>query len=57
MKKKEPEVKEVKEEVYKPMAVKEPEPLERLEAVELRVKVLEDQVNKHNRQHFGRDAL
>lgn len=56
MKKKEPEVKEV-EEVYKPMAVKEPEPLERLEAIELRVKVLEDQVNKHNRQHFGRDAL
>lgn len=37
--KKKPEVQQG--EVYQPMAVQEPSPLERLEALELRVKVLE----------------
>jgi len=40
--------------VYQPMAVPEPTPLERLEAVEIRIKVLEDRVSQHNRYHFGK---
>ena len=45
------------EEPYHPLAVPEPTPLERLEAVELQMKVMKNWINKHNRMHYGRDAL
>lgn len=51
---------EVKEE-YRPMGVPEPSPAEQIEALILRVQVLEGQykdleglVTQHNRYHFGK---
>jgi hypothetical protein len=41
------------EEPYKPMAVPEPDPLERLAALELRMAAMEKVVSQHNRYHFG----
>jgi len=41
------------EEVYKPMAVPEPDPLERIAALELRMAQMEKAVSQHNRYHFG----
>jgi hypothetical protein len=38
---------------YRPMAAKEPDPIDKLEAVELRLTVLEKIVEKHQRYHFG----
>jgi hypothetical protein len=55
-KKKQPEP-EPQEEVYKPMAVTEPSPLERLEAVEMQTKAMKDWINRHSRSHTGRDAI
>ena len=56
----EPESKEpmpTVDEVYRPMAVAEPTPLERLDAMETQVKVMKNWINRHNRQHYGRDAV
>jgi hypothetical protein len=39
--------------VYKPMAVPEPDPIERLAALELRMTAMEKAVSAHNRYHFG----
>jgi len=41
------------EEPYKPMAVPEPDPIERLAALELRMAAMEKAVSQHNRYHFG----
>jgi hypothetical protein len=53
----EPDQIEPYEEPYKPMAAPEPTPMERLEALEIQMKVMKDWINKHNRQHYGRDAV
>jgi hypothetical protein len=55
---------EPQEEVYRPMGVPEPVAIDRLEALEARVAVLEnlpdkirvidDKVTQHNRYHFGK---
>ena len=51
---KEPKPEEPQDEiVYKPMAVPEPDPLERLAALELRMAQMEKTVSQHNRYHFG----
>ena len=51
---KEPKPEEPQDEiVYKPMAVPEPDPLERLAALELRMAAMEKVVSQHNRYHFG----
>jgi len=51
---KEPKPEEPQDEiVYKPMAVPEPDPLERLAALELRMAIMEKAVSQHNRYHFG----
>lgn len=42
------------EEVKRPMAVKEPSLEEIVKALQLRVTMLEEQVQKHERYHFGR---
>lgn len=55
-KKKEPEKTVPQGEVYRPMAVQEPTPLERLEAVEIKIKVLEDRISQHNKYHFGKST-
>ena len=53
-KKEDPKPEEPQEEiVYKPMAVKEPDPLERLAALELRMAAMEKVISQHNRYHFG----
>lgn len=60
--KKQPQPKqEPQEEPYTPMGVMEPSPVEQLEALTIRVRVLETQyreleglVSQHNRYHFGR---
>ena len=41
------------EEPYKPMAMPEPDPLERLTILEIKVKDLEKRVSQHNKYHFG----
>jgi hypothetical protein len=41
------------DEPYKPMAVPEPDPIERLAALELRMAQMEKAVSQHNRYHFG----
>ena len=43
----------VEEEVYKPLAVPEPDPIERLAALELRMAAMEKAVSQHHRYHFG----
>ena len=56
----EPESKEpmpTVDEVYRPMAVAEPTTEDRLEALTVEMKVIKDWINRHNRSHFGRDAL
>jgi hypothetical protein len=45
------------EEPYRPMAVPEPTPLERLEALTIEMKVMKDWINRHSRSHTGRDAI
>jgi len=53
-KKEDPKPEEPQEEiVYKPMAVPEPDPIERLAALELRMAAMEKAVSQHNRYHFG----
>jgi hypothetical protein len=42
------------EDVKRPMAVKEPTDSEMIKALQLRVSVLEAEVERHNRYHFGR---
>lgn len=46
-----------REEPYHPMAVPEPTTEDRLEAMTIEMKVMKDWINRHNRQHYGRDAL
>jgi len=48
-----PEAPVEEEEVYKPLAVPEPDPIERLAALELRMAIMEKAVSQHNRYHFG----
>ena len=48
---------EMKPEPYHPMAVPEPTTEDRLEALTVEMKVIKDWINRHNRSHFGRDAL
>ena len=43
-----------KEEPYRPMAVKEPNYSDRIEALEIRMAALEQVVEKHQRHHFGK---
>jgi len=42
------------EDIKRPMAVKEPSTEETIKALQLRLTVLEEQVAKHERYHFGR---
>ena len=41
------------DEPYKPMAVPEPDPIERLAALELRMAQMEKAVTRHNQYHFS----
>lgn len=42
------------DEPKRPMAVKEPSTDDMIKALQLRVSVLEEQLTKHERYHFGR---
>jgi len=53
-KKKDPEL---QEEPYHPMAVPEPSLTDQIEAMAIEMKVMKDWINRHNRQHYGRDAI
>jgi hypothetical protein len=48
-----PEVKEVK----RPMGVSEPTTEDRMDAMQAEMKAMKDWINRHNRTHFGRDAI
>jgi hypothetical protein len=42
---------------YRPMGIPEPTPEDRLEALMVEMKVMKDWINRHSRQHFGRDGI
>lgn len=42
------------EDIKRPMGTKEPSIEETIKALQLRITVLEEQVQKHERYHFGR---
>jgi|WetSurMetagenome_2_1015567.scaffolds.fasta_scaffold1939637_2 hypothetical protein len=44
-------------EPYHPMAVPEPTTDDRVEALQVEMKVMKDWINKHSRSHTGRDAI
>ena len=52
-----PVMTEPEPEPHKPMAVQEPTTFERLEALELQVRLMKTALNYLSRQHYGKDAV
>lgn len=52
----EQEVTMIEDEPPRPMAVQPPTIEERVEAIEIRLKLAEEFCTKHNRYHFGREV-